>query len=365
MIAFLSCAVWIYLVLAHGRFWQSGPELSPSVPAVLPEVDIIVPARDEAETIGSVIASLLNQDYPGRFRVVLVDDNSTDATAARAGTAANLEIIRGAPKPDGWSGKLWAIHQGVAASRAPLLLFTDADIVHDPRHLSSLIARLQQPRAEMVSEIVRLNCVSLAERALVPAFVYFFQLLYPFASVNDPGSRIAAASGGVVLIRRETLDRIGGIGSIRSALIDDVTLARAVKQLGPIYLGHTDLAASVRPYPHFADIWKLITRTAFTQLRYSLVLLLLTLAGLTIVWLVPVWAAFSGYGAARVAGCCAYGLSALSYVPTLRRYRQSPLVALAMPLIALFYMAATIGSAFNHWFGRGVSWKSRAYREER
>jgi hopene-associated glycosyltransferase HpnB len=369
-IVLLSLAVWLYLVLAHGRFWASTPELPPAVPAQPPDVDIIVPARDEAQTIGPVIASLTAQNYAGKFHITLVDDNSTDGTAAHAGSAANLTILTGQPKPPGWSGKLWALNQGIAASSAPVLLFTDADIVHDPRHLSSLVAGLHGPearaRVDMVSEMVRLNCTSLAERALVPAFVYFFQMLYPFARVNDPRSHVAAAAGGTVLIRREALDRIGGIAAIRNALIDDVTLAKAVKSSGrssgaSVYLGHSRLATSIRPYPGWSDLWQMVSRTAFTQLRYSALLLLLTLAGLTLVWLVPPWAILFGHGWTRLAGLATFLLALLSYVPTLARYRCNPLWALALPLIASFYMAATLGSALNHWFGRGARWKNRAY----
>jgi len=364
-IVLLSLGVWLYLVLAHGRFWSSGPELPPGAPAELPEVDIIVPARDEAPTIGPVIASLVAQDYAGKFRITLVDDNSTDGTADQAGTAPSLTILQGQPKPPGWSGKLWALSQGIAASSAPVLLFTDADIVHDPRHLSALVAGLR-PGVAMVSEMVRLNCTSLAERALVPAFVYFFQMLYPFARVNDPKSSVAAAAGGTVLIRRDALERIGGIAAIRGALIDDVTLATAVKKTGrssgaAVYLGHSGLATSIRPYAGWGDLWQMIARTAFTQLRYSALLLLLTLAGLTLVWLIPVWAIVFAQGWTRVAGLVTFLLAASSYLPTLARYRSNPLWALALPLIATFYMAATLGSALNHWFGGGARWKNRAY----
>jgi hopene-associated glycosyltransferase HpnB len=364
LLACLSLLIWLYLVLAHGRFWSSTPELPPAVPAELPDVDIVVPARDEAETIGPVIASLLAQNYAGRFRVILVDDNSTDGTAAHAGTAPNLTILTGQLKPAGWSGKLWALSQGIAASRAPVLLFADADITHDPRHLASLVARLNEPgrRIDMVSEIVRLNCVSFAERALVPAFVYFFQMLYPFARVNDPRSGVAAAAGGTVLIRREALERIGGIAAIRGALIDDVTLAKAVKGSGAsVYLGHSGLAASVRPYPSWGDLWQMVSRTAFTQLRYSALLLLLTLAGLTLVWLLPAWEMLFGHNLGRIAGLAAFALAALSYLPTLTRYRRNPLWAFALPCIACFYMAATLGSALSYWLGRGARWKNRAY----
>jgi hopene-associated glycosyltransferase HpnB len=331
------------------------------MPSEFPDVDIIVPARDEAETISPVIASLLAQDYAGKFCLTLADDNSTDGTAAAAGTAPNLHVLSVQSKPSGWSGKLWAISQGVAASSAPLLLFADADIVHHPMHLSSLVARLLQPRVEMVSEMVRLNCTSMAERALVPAFVYFFQMLYPFARVNDPSSAVAAAAGGTVLIRRETLERIGGIDAIKHALIDDLALAKAVKAFGPIYLGHSGLANSIRRYPGFADIWRMISRTAFTQLRHSAVLLALTTIGLTLIWLVPAWELVFGNGWRFYFGLAAFVLAAISYMPTLTRYGQSRSLSLALPLIALFYMAATLGSALNYWSGTGAVWKNRAY----
>jgi hopene-associated glycosyltransferase HpnB len=361
MIAFLALLIWLYLYFLHGKFWQSGPELAPALPPECPDVDIVVPARDEAETIGPVIASLLAQDYPGNFRVFLVDDNSTDGTAALAGQAPHLHVITGAKKPAGWAGKLWALSQGIKASTAPVLLFCDADITHDPRHLSALVARLQAPRVDMVSEMVRLNCESLAERAIVPAFVYFFQMLYPFAKVNDPFSRVAAAAGGTVLIRREALERIGGIEKIRNALIDDVALAREVKKFGPIYLGHSGLAASIRPYPEFADVFRMISRSAFTQLNYSAIVLVLTLLGLALVWLVPVHETLFGHGWRFLFGLAAYAIAAASYLPTAARYRISKFWALALPAIALFYMAATFSSALDYWRGTGAKWKNRSY----
>jgi hopene-associated glycosyltransferase HpnB len=362
MLSALSLLVWLYLFFAHGKFWLSRPQLPSNLrPTDLPDIDILVPARDEAETIGPVIASLLSQDYAGRFRVVLVDDDSTDGTAEHAARSPSLEILRGQPKPEGWSGKLWALHQGIESTRAPVVLLTDADIVHDPAHLSSLVARLAEPPAAMVSEMVRLNCTSLAERALVPAFVYFFQMLYPFARVNDPASSVAAAAGGTILIRREALQRIGGIQAIGGALIDDVTLAKAVKAFAPIYLGHSGLARSIRPYPDLASVWRMISRTAFTQLRHSVLVLLGTLAGLTVVWLVPPWEILTARGWPRILGIAAFLLAAVSYLPTLARYRRSPLWALALPLIALFYMGATVGSALSYWLGRGASWKRRDY----
>jgi hopene-associated glycosyltransferase HpnB len=362
MIALLVLLIWLYLFFLHGSFWQSGPELPPDTPVECPDVDIVVPARDEAETIRPVIASLLAQDYPGRFRVILVDDNSSDGTAALAGSAPNLTILSGAPKPAGWAGKLWALSQGVKAGTAPVLLFTDADITHDPRHLSALVARITGvPRVELVSEMVRLNCESLAEQVLVPAFVYLFQLLYPFEKVNDRYSRVAAAAGGTVLIRRQALERIGGIEKIRSALIDDVALAREVKRFGPIYLGHSGLATSIRRYPRFADIYRMVARSAFTQLNYSWAVLCLTLLGLALIFLGPAGYAIFGHGPRCLFGLIAYALGALSYLPTLARYRVSRFWALALPLIALFYMAATLGSALDHWRGTGANWKNRSY----
>jgi hopene-associated glycosyltransferase HpnB len=361
MIPALTLLIWLYLFFLHGRFWHSTPELSPAIPAFAPDVDIIVPARDEAGTIAPVIASLLTQTYPGHFRVILVDDNSSDGTAALAGTHPQLTILQGRPKPAGWSGKLFALSQGVEAGAAPLLLFTDADITHDPRHLATLVARLETPRADAVSEMVRLNCASWPERVLIPAFVYFFQMLYPFARVNDPLSATAAAAGGTILLRRDALARIGGLAAIKSALIDDVALARKLKIQGPIFLGHSGLATSIRPYPHIADIWAMITRTAFTQLNYSALLLALTLIGLTLVWLVAPYQVIFGHGWGFCAGLAASALAVWSYFPTLARYHQPRALALALPFIALFYMSATIASAMQHWQGTGASWKRRDY----
>lgn len=363
LLGLLALCIWVYLFAAHGRFWASSPQLPPCSPTQLPAVDIVVPARDEADLIAPVIASLLAQDYRGAFQVILVDDHSSDATALKAGVAPRLQVIRLTSKPPGWSGKLWALEQGIAAGEADLVLLTDADIVHDPRHLSSLVAHLTDGQLSMVSEMVHLNCRSLAERALVPAFVYFFQMLYPFRQVNDVRSRVAAAAGGTVLIRRETLNRIGGIISIRQALIDDVTLAGAVKRVGGIYLGHSGLARSIRAYPRFVDLWNMIARTAFTQLRYSWIWLIATLAALSLVWWVPPWEAAFGHDVGRIFGLSACLLAGLSYLPTLHRYQRSAAWTVALPLIALFYMAATLGSAINHWRGKGASWKSRSYEK--
>jgi hopene-associated glycosyltransferase HpnB len=370
-LAILALLIWIYLIFGHGTYWQAGPVLPPADPAAVassepgPSVAIVVPARDEAPLIEATLRSLLAQDYAGPLRVILTDDNSTDGTGDIARTIGDprLTVITGAARPAGWSGKLWAVSQGVAeAGKADFVLLTDADIIHEPRHLSALVSKIQRSGLDLVSEMVKLACDSWAERALVPAFVYFFQLLYPFAWVNDGLKGTAAAAGGTILIRQRALQRIGGIESVRGALIDDVALAAAVKKGGRIWLGHADLARSVRPYPAVADIWRMIARTAFVQLRYSVPLLLATTAGMALVWLVPPAAALFGHGRAFWCGLATWVLLAGSYLPTLHRFGRSPLWAPLLPLVALFYMAATIGSALNHFRGHGVAWKGRAYQ---
>jgi len=363
-LAAISLVIWLYLAVLHGGFWRDGKRLAPARPASAPAVAAVVPARDEAEGIAASISSLLGQDYAGAFRVILVDDGSTDATAAIARAlpgAERLTVLDGAPRPPGWAGKLWALHQGIAATDADLLLLTDADIAHDPAHLATLVAQTERIGADMVSEMVALNCESLAERALVPAFVYLFALLYPFSLVNDPHRTIAAAAGGTMLIRRRALERIGGIAAIRAALIDDVALAAAVKPGGRIWLGHSRLARSIRRYPGFADIWRMVARSAYVQLRHSPVLLVLTTLGLALVFLVPPAALLFAHGLARGCGLAAWAVMAATFVPTLRRFRLSLLWAPALPAIALFYAAATVGSAIDHHRGRGVVWKRRAY----
>jgi hopene-associated glycosyltransferase HpnB len=369
-LAILGLLIWIYLIFGHGTFWQAGPVLPVAYPlgppsVTPPSVAVVVPARDEAPFIEATLRSLLAQDYPGPFRVILTDDNSTDGTGdiARAIGDSRLTVITGAARPAGWSGKLWAVSQGVAeAGRAELVLLTDADIVHEPQHLSSLVARIERYDLDLVSEMVKLACDSWAERALVPAFVYFFQLLYPFSWINDGLKGTAAAAGGTILIRRRALQRIGGIESVRGALIDDVALAAAVKKGGRIWLGHADLARSVRPYPSVADIWRMVTRTAFVQLHYSLLLLVATTLGMALTWLVPPAAALFGHGRGFWCGVVTWMMLAGSFLPTLSRFGRSALWAPFLPLIASFYMAATIGSAVNHFLGRGVAWKGRAYQ---
>ncbi len=361
----VSLLIWLYLLLGHGQFWQAGPILPPDRPATAPSVAVVVPARDEAPLIAATLRSLLAQDYSGPLRVILVDDGSTDGTGdiARSMADPRLTVVAGAARPAGWSGKLWAVQQGVAeAGNAALILLTDADIVHDPRHIAALVAQAERRDYDLVSEMVVLACDSPAERALVPAFVFFFQLLYPFSRVNDSLSSTAAAAGGTILIRDRALARIGGIEAVRGKLIDDVALAAAVKPGGRIWLGHSALARSVRPYPLAMDIWRMVSRTAYVQLRFSPLLLAGTTVGMALTWLMPPIAAVFGHGLARNLGILTWVLLAASYLPTLHRFGRSPLWAPFLPLVAAFYTAATIGSAVNHHLGRGVAWKGRAYR---
>lgn len=349
---------WLYLLLGHARFWQAGPVLTASGRKLGPRVCVVVPARDEAGLIGRSIGSLLAQDYAD-FSVVLVDDESADGTAGIArglAGAERLTVINGAARPPGWAGKLWAVQQGLAACDAPLALLTDADIEHDPGHLSALVGKLLDDDCDMVSEMVRLTCDSLAERALIPAFVYLFALLYPFARVNDPGSGVAAAAGGTVLLRRAALDRIGGIGAIRGALIDDVALAAMVKPGGRIWLGHSALARSIRPYG-WGDVWRMVTRSAYVQLHRSPLLLGLTVVGMGWLFLVPPIATFEG----SWLGLAGWVVMAASFWPSLARFGLSPAWAPLLPLIAGFYSAASVGAGMQHHFGRGVVWKRRAY----
>lgn len=378
-LSILTLVIWLGLIFCHGRFWQAGPVLAPVSgqkldAATCPDVCVVVPARDEAPSVVACIGSLLAQDYPGTLRVVLVDDNSTDGTGRLARAVPDphrrLSVVTGKARPAGWSGKLWAVAQGVARARelAPdssgFVLLTDADITHDPRHVSTLVAKAQAEGLDQVSEMVELNCASPAERMLVPAFVFFFALLYPFASVNNPRSRVAGAAGGTVLVRWSALARIGGIESLRGALIDDCTLAAHVKHSGGrIYLGHSCLARSIRPYPHPSDIWRMVARTAYVQLGYSPLLLAGTVIGMVLVWMLPLQLALFTHGLPCGLGAGAWVLSMASYTPTLRRFGQSPAWAVLLPVIAGFYTLATIGSALDHHRGRGVVWKSRAYTE--
>lgn len=368
-LAALSLAAWLWLILFRGWFWLSGPVLRAPAPAPSSlRVTIVIPARDEAEHVEAALRSLLGQEFSGELHVVLVDDNSSDGTGnlARqiAAEDARLSVAAGAPLPPGWTGKMWAVAQGLWHPRtgaADYVLLTDADIVHDPGHLAALVSKAICENVDLVSEMVRLRCSSFAERATIPAFVFFLQMLYPFRRVCNQRRRTAAAAGGTMLVSRRALDTIGGVDRIRGALIDDVALAQEIKRAGySVWLGHAEQARSQRRYPGFADVWAMISRTAYVQLRYSRILLVGTCLGMLLLHVVPV-TALSVSGPARWIGAAAWCLMAFAFQPTLRRYRRSSLWGLALPVIAMFYLAATFGSAVRFHLHRGGEWKDRTY----
>jgi hopene-associated glycosyltransferase HpnB len=373
IIAAATLAIWVYLLLARGWFWRARERDDvnpPTLPAIWPSVVAVIPARDEEENIREAVGSLLCQDYPGSFSIVLIDDDSRDGTAQAAREAAQaaqaddrLTVLRGQPLPKGWTGKLWAMKQGIeAAALSPspdYLLLTDADIVYSPDALKRLVARAQAGDLVLTSRMVKLRCESFAERALIPAFVFFFALLYPFAWVNRRDRATAAAAGGCMLVRRDALQQAGGIETIRGALIDDCALAQRLKRIGPIWLGLTQNVHSIRAYPRLGDIRRMVSRSAYAQLRYSPLLLAGTLTGLALTYLAPPLLALFARGMPQALGALAWVLMALSFQPVLRFYRRSPLWGLALPAIALLYMAFTLDSAYQHVRGRGGSWKGR------
>lgn len=367
-IAILSLAAWVYLLVFHGQFWRSRPELGAARTSGCAKVVIIVPARDEAESIRDSISSLLAQDYSGELSVILVDDNSSDGTAEIAASVAvgkRLIILKGEPLPPGWSGKLWAVHQGLAhdkACRADYVLLTDADIVHPPDHLAALVAKAEHDGLDLVSEMVRLHCATFAERALIPAFVFFFQMIYPFSWVANSRKRTAGAAGGTMLVARAALDRVEGVQRIRKHLIDDCALAREIKRSGGrIWLGHTERTVSMRAYRDLREVWEMIARTAYVQLRRSPLLLVGCVVGMSVLYCWPPMLAAMARGVPQILGGAAWLLMAVAYQPTLLRYRRSPLWGFALPAIALFYLGATVASAMRHSAGRGGAWKDRVY----
>jgi hopene-associated glycosyltransferase HpnB len=371
LLASAAFAVWLYLVFAHGGFWLCAErdDGQPARPVHWPPVAVVVPARNEADGIAASIASLLGQDYPA-LAIVLVDDDSSDGTAdvarraaARLGGAKRLTVVTGRPLPAGWTGKLFADKQGIEAATekfAPkYLLLTDADIVHAPDTVSWLVAQAETHGLVLTSLTAKWRCDNLAERVHIPAFIFFFQMLYPFGWVNRPGRKTAGAAGGCMLVRADTLRAAGGIDIIRDALIDDCALAVALKRRGPIWLGLTERVRSIRPYPGWGDIRRMVSRSAYAQLRYSPLLLAGTIAGMALTYLVPPLMALFAGGSAQVLGITAWLLMAVSFQPTLRYYRVSPLWGLALPAITVLYMLYTLDSAYQYAAGRGGSWKGR------
>jgi len=370
LVAAVALVIWIYLVAGRGGFWRAGERDGggPSSP-VWPDVIAVIPARDEADGVGHTVESLLRQDYPGSLSLILVDDESADGTAdvARLAAAAigrmdRLTIIPGAALPAGWTGKLWAMKQGVerADAAAPeFLLLTDADIVYPPDTLRRLVSQSLSEGLALSSMMAKLRCESFAERALIPAFIFFFQMLYPFSWVNDRRRATAAAAGGCMLVRREALQAAGGIEVIRGSLIDDCAMARILKKQGPIRLSLSERVISIRPYSTMDEIRRMVVRSAYAQLRYSPLLLAVALAGLTFVFVVPVLAALFGHGAAQIFGLLTWVVMAAAFQPTLRFYALSPLWGPILPAIALVYMAFTLESAYQSVRGRGGLWKGR------
>jgi hopene-associated glycosyltransferase HpnB len=376
-LATASAAAWAYLIVGHGGFWLASPRLpaDPPEPDRWPSVGVVVPARDEAAVLPETLPTLLEQDYPGELAVWLVDDGSTDATGALARTladpaGASLTVLTAPPPPPGWTGKLNAVQHGVASASAAgveFLLCTDADIAHHPSSVRRLVATALAGNRDLVSLMALLRVQTGWERILVPAFVYFFAQLYPFSRVARRGSRTAAAAGGCVLVRPTALARAGGLVRIRGELIDDVALGRLLKRSGArSWLGFTGdppEVRSVRPYPHLSDLWTMVTRSAYTQLRRSPVLLAGTLAGLGLLYAVPPVAAVAGLvnrspGTAAT-GFGAWAAMAATQVPVLRLYGLSPLRGLTLPAVATFFAAMTADSARRHATGHGGAWKGR------
>ena len=369
-----SLLIWVALTFARGMFWRlrafDGDCVEAESLTSWPGVTAIVPARNEAQTISQTIESILAQDYPGKLRIVIVDDHSDDGTgqiasetAKRAGAEQRVEIFASESLPPGWTGKLWAMQQGTeraSGHAADYFWFTDADTRHAPDTLRRLMGRAETQHLDMVSLMVLLETKSFAERLLIPAFLYFFLKLYPPKLVADPKSRIAGAAGGCVLIKREALERIGGLAVIRGEVIDDCSLARAVKQSGgTLWLGLTRKSASLRGYVTFAEIRNMIARTAYTQLGYSPLLLAGALLGMFLTYGVPSIFAFSPRPVVWRMALAAWVLMTVTYLPTVRFYRLSPHWALTLPAAALFYSYATWLSAVRYWMGRGGQWKGR------
>ena len=428
VVILLSLATWIGLLTLRGQFWRTDQrlEVGETVLESLPTVYAVIPARNEADLLPTTVRSLLRQDYHGLFTVFLVDDHSTDGTPDIAEGVAHalnksqqLHIVSAQALPPGWTGKLWAIEQGIQAvetlhatslEKPDYFLLTDADIEHDIANLRRLVAKAEKDNLDLVSVMVRLRCKSLWEQLLIPAFVFFFQKIYPFRWVNDPNNTTAAAAGGCILIRREALNRIGGIKAVRHALIDDCALASAVKRkgrerggggeggmgrqgglggqngssllsssqtstdainrvstfsTGRIWLGLSTLTRSLRPYPSLTTIWDMVARSAYTQLNNSPLLLILTLVGMILIYIVPplgiILGALMGNWGIAFTGLLTWLLMSLAYLPTIRFYKCPVWLVFCLSAIAFLYTLMTLDSALRHWQGRGGAWKGRVY----
>ena len=383
----LSLLIWVVLIVLWGQFWRCDQRLqSVGISGdadTLPRIAVVMPARNEAEVIETSVRSLLNQDYPGVLSITVVDDQSEDGTAELVTRLAestldhpsrSLQVMTGQPLPSGWTGKLWALEQGtqqvIATQNPDFIWLSDADIAHAPHSLSQLVEKAQSQDLALVSLMVHLRCQSIWEKLLIPAFIFFFQKLYPFPWVNDPQRSMAAAAGGCILLKRSALQRIGGIGALREALIDDCTLAQKVKRgegrpFTPIWLGLSEETVSLRAYNDLESIWTMVARTAYTQLNYSPALLVGTIVGMGLVYLVaPVGVVYGGITqqwALLGLGGLVWGLMTIAYAPTVKLYRLSGVWAVALPGIAFLYSLMTLDSARRHWMGKGGAWKGRVY----
>jgi len=390
VLGIITLGIWLHLFFGRGWFWrvrkQDADRTADEKQSKWPSVVVVVPARNEAETIGRAVAGLVKQDYPGAFSVVVVDDHSEDATAsvaqqvaAESGAGKRLRIVSASALAAGWTGKLWALHEGVsraagtvsgapgageqaATSEVPTYYwFTDADVEHAPDTLRRLAVHAERDKLHLASLMVLLQAKTLPERALIPAFLYFFLMLYPPKWIADEELGTAGAAGGCILLRREALARIGGLEAIRGEVIDDCALAKAVKLSGgKVWMGLTRKSTSLRAYGTFGEIRDLIARTAFTQLRYSALLLAGTLAGMLLTYVAPLLLLFAHDSTARLLGFAAWLLMSVSFLSTVRFYRLSIIWAPLLPLTAVFYTYATWLSAMRYWRGRGALWKGRA-----
>lgn len=396
LVSTVSLLTWVWLVLFRGQFWRTDQRLAPPSEGAVasrswPSVSVIIPARNEADVLPQTLPTVLQQAYRGPLHVFLVDDRSEDGTgevarqiAARLNASERLTVVGGEPLPHGWAGKVWALQQGITASersRSEYILLTDADIAHPLDSVQVLVEKALSDDIDLVSLMAKLQAETAWERLLIPAFVYFFAKLYPFRWVNDPAKITAAAAGGCVLVRREALERCGGLAKIAAALIDDCALAKLIKMSGRpgggrLWLGLTHDVRSLRSYHGLAAVWSMVTRSAFTQLNYSPVLLAGTVAGMLLTYVVPPMSAFAGLGSVikngrpgtqltGAAGLAAWVLMASSFLPMLRWYSVSPLYAPLLPVAGLLYTLMTIDSARRYWQGRGGAWKGRSYQRDR
>jgi hopene-associated glycosyltransferase HpnB len=389
VLGIITLGIWLHLFFGRGWFWRVGKldaDREPlETPGEWPQVMAVVPARNEEETIGRAVAGLVKQNYPGAFFVVVVDDHSEDATAGIAqqvadesGVGERVRIVSASALAEGWTGKLWALNEGVfnggvtmsgasgtevpaATPEVPTYYwFTDADVEHAPDTLRRLVVRAERDKLELASLMVLLQAKTLPERALIPAFLYFFLMLYPPKWIADEELGTAGAAGGCILLRREALARIGGLQAIRGEVIDDCALAKAVKLSGgKVWMGLTRKSTSLRAYGTFGEIRDLIARTAFTQLRYSALLLTGTLAAMFLTYFAPVILLFAHDSTSRTLGFVAWLFMTLSFLPTVRFYRLSIVWTPLLPLTAVFYTYATWVSAMRYWMGKGGHWKGR------